>query len=185
MTIRRWTLAAALGLGLAGPALAGETLVIGTTGGDFAAALDEYFFAPFAQEHGVEIVIVPASTADLTALLRAQNRAGNVEFDLTTSNPQTVISDPDLYLELDCDRLPNAAAHGVPGTCEGRRVLRTVGGTVIASADSAFPEGGPQTWADFFDTERFPGRRCLMGGSVETYMCRRFRTGARRRATTT
>lgn len=161
--------ALALALGLGGPAIANDMLVIGTTGGDFAAALDANFFAPFAAEHGVEIIIVPASTAELTALLRAQTRAGQVELDITTSNPQTILSDPQLYLELDCTRIPNAAANGVPGTCEDRRVLRTVGATVVAYADSAFPDGGPQTWVDFFDTERFPGRRCLMGGTVETY----------------
>lgn len=162
-------LASSLILGTSSIALADGPLVIGTTGGDFGAALDEYFFQDFAAENDVEVILVPASTGELTALLRAQNKSGQVELDITTANRQTVISDPDLYLELDCDRIPNARAYGVPGSCDGRRVLRTVGATVVTYAKSAFPNGGPQTWADFFDVETFPGKRCLMGGPVENY----------------
>jgi putative spermidine/putrescine transport system substrate-binding protein len=34
---------------------------------------------------------------------------------------------------------------------------------VIAYRDDAFPDGGPRTWADFWDLEKFPGKRSMHG----------------------
>lgn len=146
-----------------------QALVVGTTGGDFAAALEASFFDEFAKLKGIEVIVVPGSTAELTSLLRAQVQSGQVELDITTSNEMTILTDPGIYEKIDCTRLPNVMANGIEGTCTDLYVMRTIGATAVTYNTEAFPNGGPQTWADFFDVEKFPGKRCLMGGSVETY----------------
>ena len=160
-------LAAALALASAPMAAAQDNvLVIGTSGGAFLEALDLHFFTPFEEETGIQIIPVIASTLENTTRLRAQADASQVEFDIITSNNETVISDADILADIDCTQLANLD-NTIEGTCSSKRVLRTLAGFTVVYVNEAFPDGGPSTWAEFFDAETFPGDRCLPGGSIE------------------
>lgn len=147
-----------------------EEIVLVTSGGAFGEALKENFFDAFTEETGIDIIVVPASTVEGLSLLRAQVQSGNVQYDIITTTNQTIISDADLLQDIDCERVPNAAAYGVEGTCEGKKVIRNYGANMIAYVTDRFPDGGPTTWSEFFDVESFPGRRCLPGGTIENEM---------------
>ncbi|MCG8355760.1 MAG: extracellular solute-binding protein [Kiloniellales bacterium] len=147
-----------------------DELVVVATGGGFGDALKKHFYDPFTAATGIEIVTVPAAVAEQNAKLRAMRKAGQVEYDVLTTTAMAVIADDDVYADLDCARIPNAQAFGVAGTCGAKSLLRTVGAIMIAYKESAFPNGGPQSWAEFWDVEAFPGARCLPGGSLENHM---------------
>ena len=142
----------------------GGELVAVASGGAFQAALEGYFYDRFEAATGVEVVHVPAGTTEQFARLHAMIETDNVEWDLVTATPINLMRDSTALEPLDCARIPNAAAYGVEGTCGEYGMLRTIGATVIAYNTEAFPDGGPQNWADFWDQEAFPGPRCLPGG---------------------
>ncbi len=144
-----------------------EELVVVTSAGAFGDALKENFFDPFTEETGIEIIVVPASTNEGIAALRTQVESDNVQYDVITTNSTVVLTGGDLLQDIDCQSMPNLIANQTPGACDGKRVVRTVGASLIAYKTDEFPGGGPTTWSDFFDVERFPGKRCIPGGSVE------------------
>jgi len=41
--------------------------------------------------------------------------------------------------------------------------------TVIAWNTDKYGQNGPQSWADFWDTKKFPGTRSLSRGASETF----------------
>ena len=166
MTVTRRTIwiaaAGSLAATALGPTVAqGEELVVVAAGGAFQAALEEYFYEPYEQATGVDVVHVPAMEAEQYARLRAMIEVGNVEWDVVTSNPIDLLLNSDVLQRLDCSRIPNAEAYGVPGTCGEYGLLRTIGATVIAYNTDVFPDGGPTSWAEFWDVETYPGTRCL------------------------
>src|SRR3546814_10276744 len=58
------------------------------------------------------------------------------------------------------DLVPNAKALE-PGWVSPYGVATSTGATIFAWSTNAFPDGGPQSWADFWDVARFPGPRGL------------------------
>ena len=53
---------------------------------------------------------------------------------------------------------------GVEGTCGDYDLLRKIGGVIIAYSTETFPDNPPVTWEAFWDTDQYPGRRCLPEG---------------------
>lgn len=144
-----------------GPAATPELeseLVINATGGAFEAALETWFYRPFEQATGVKITPVAASRSETFAKLEADAALGQQEWDIVTTGI-TQARGNDLLATLDCGRIPNAEKFGLPGTCRDNVLLRTLGPTIIAYSTEAFPDAGPESWADYFDVERFPGPR--------------------------
>jgi mannopine transport system substrate-binding protein len=138
-------------------------VVVVTTGGAYGALLDRLFFKPFTDETGIAVRQVSASTAEAWAKLAAMAQVGKVEWDLLSGLDADLLARRDIVAEIDCSKLPITAEMALPDTCRDYGVVRVVGsnGTLTYSTEE-FPNGGPQTWADLFDTEKFPGPRGLM-----------------------
>lgn len=148
----------------AGFAQSDKELVVVARGGAFQAALEKYFYDRFEDGAKTEIIHVPAGTSEQFARLHAMVKTNNVEWDLVTATPIQLLRDRAALQPLDCSRIPNASKLGVEGTCGEYGMLRTIGATVIAYNTEAFPNGGPENWADFWNVKGFPGPRCLPGG---------------------
>lgn len=156
--------AATLALGLAAPAAAQTNeVVVVTTGGAYGALLDRLFFKPFTEATGITVRQVSASTSEAWAKLAAMEKVGKVEWDLLSGLDADLIARRDIVEKIDCSKLPITAEAALPNTCRDYGVVRVVGtnGTLTYSKE-AFPNGGPQNWADLFDTQKFPGPRGLM-----------------------
>lgn len=128
-------------------------------GGALSAAEKSAFLDPFAKLKDIQIVHTsPTETAKIKAMVEA----GSVEWDLVDVGGRSVWQGADEgFLEtLDLSKIPNAAALE-PGWVAPNGIATTTGATVVAWSSSAFPDGGPQNWADFWDVKRFPGPRGL------------------------
>ena len=139
-----------------------DQVVILTGGGAFEEAFIDNFYGRFEEETGVDVVPVAVPPADQWAKIKADVEAGvETGWDIvdTGPNPQPDLSQHLTDLE-GCADMPNVVANGVEGACGQFRVLRTLGGGVLAYDTEAFEEA-PTTWADFWDVERFPGPRAL------------------------
>lgn len=136
-----------------------QELVIVATGGAFEKSLREHFYEPFTKATGIKIRAVAASNAETWTKLRAMQQTGRVEWDIVTSYPEDLIAQAALLEPIGCAKLSNLASQGVPGACDELGLLRTQGGVNIVYDKSKFPNGGPKTWAEFWDTKAFPGPR--------------------------
>ena len=140
---------------------------ITTYGGAFGAAVNEAFVKPFTAETGVQATMVDNDNPPAT--LKAQVEAGNITSDVFDVEQSDVLRlcDEGLIEPIDPSILP-AAADGTPAeddylpqALHECATAIMVWSTVIAYNTEAFPDGAPTTVADFFDTEKFPGKRAL------------------------
>ena len=141
-----------------------DRVVIATAAGTYMDRLFEHFFNPFTDATGITVTNVGGSYGERRAQLVAMHEVGNVEWDIMVldgndaQNPEVSQYLTDLG---DCAALPNLAANSVDGACTRYGVLFDVGGLVLTYDERAFPDGGPQNWAEFWDVERFPGPRAF------------------------
>lgn len=126
-------------------------LYINTWGGPWEEAARANLFDPFTAETGIEIrTVSPVSFAKLAQ----QVHTGIYEFDMTTLGGAELIRAQEAGIIEDLEE-----------PYEGGLFHNGVGShafaTVIAHRADKFPDGGPTSWAEFWDTERFPGARSL------------------------
>ena len=128
-------------------------------GGALSDAEKAAFTDPFAASKGIEIV--NASPTE-TAKIKAMVQSGNVEWDLVDVGGRTVWQGgKEGFLEqLDLSKIPNAA-NLEKGWVSPYGIATSTGASIMGWSTTAFPDGGPQSWADFWDVKRFPGPRGL------------------------
>ncbi|WP_304615348.1 ABC transporter substrate-binding protein [Paracoccus sp. (in: a-proteobacteria)] len=153
--------------GMAFAASAQEVNVV-SWGGAYEMSQVEAYNKPFTAETGIRVNMIAADNP--ATPLKAQVEAGNVTADVFDVEVSDAIRlcDEGALVEIDHASLP-AAPDGTPAVddfVEGAlldcAVANIVWGTVISFDTTKFPEGAqPQTAADFFDTEAFPGKRGL------------------------
>jgi putative spermidine/putrescine transport system substrate-binding protein len=161
-----------MGFALAGLSAApgrAETLTVATNGGSISAAMQAAFFRPFAASTGHRIVEDIFSQE--LARLRSQVETGNLIWDVVsvTAINEATGCDEGLLEPIDWASLldpKDFEAVGGLGRC-GVPNNFVSGGLVYDGA--AFPAGnGPRNWADFWDVQRFPGKRGLLYRAEQT-----------------
>ncbi len=162
--------------GLAGAALAqdGKTLNVVSWGGAYTKSQIEAYNKPFEAKTGIKVNMIDA---DIPAVpLKAQVEAGNVTGDVFDIEVADAIRlcDEGALVEINPDDLP-PAPDGTParedfvdGALQDCAVANIVWGTVIAYDKTKFPDNPPTTAADFFDLEKFPGKRGLPSNPKRT-----------------
>jgi putative spermidine/putrescine transport system substrate-binding protein len=133
-----------------------ETLVVASFGGAWQEAQSASMFQPFAAATGV--TVEEREYAGELELVREHGEAG--EWDVIDVEPAELLHgveeglfEPIDWSGIDRDALLPSAVHeyGV-----GLMTYAIVHGFSTEAHESA-----PATWADFWDTERFPGKRAL------------------------
>jgi len=141
------------------------TVYVNTWGGSWTAAEDAAFFKPFTEATGIQVrTVAPVSYAKL----KAQVGSGNYEWDITAITKSDWLRaereglvEPIDWTIVQKDKLfPDAVfANGI-GYCAL--------GTNLCYRKDKFPNGGPQSWADFWDVKKFPGNRSLFNNAACT-----------------
>jgi putative spermidine/putrescine transport system substrate-binding protein len=139
-----------------------RVLVFMNSGGVLLEAQKEAFIKPFEEATGIKVVTV--SPVDF-AKIQTQVDANRVEVDVVEWNPEFAVRFCGTVLDKvaqDVDMnefIPNY----VTGDCGVPQA--TFVHTFFYKKD-AFPDGPPKTWADFFDTKKFPGKRAVWNSGV-------------------
>ena len=162
-----WTIGAAavtvLAAGCGGEPL--ESLTTVSWGGSYAQAVTKGYIEPFMAETGIEVRLDDYNGG--LAQVRAQVESGNVHWDVVDLNIDDAVTgcDEGLLERIDAGALP-PAPDGTPAvddflsdTLLGCSVPTLLYSTVYAYNDERTPGEKPATIEDFFDLERFPGRR--------------------------
>jgi putative spermidine/putrescine transport system substrate-binding protein len=137
----------------------GRPFTFTSWGGALSNAEKAAFIDPFGQLKGIPVVNTsPTETAKIKAMVQAKA----VEWDLVDVGGRTVWQGAgEGFLEpIDVSKIPNASALE-KGWIAPNGIATSTGATIIAWSKTAFPDAGPQSWADFWDVKRFPGPRGL------------------------
>ncbi|MDR6756989.1 putative spermidine/putrescine transport system substrate-binding protein [Mycoplana sp. BE70] len=151
------TALAALVAGTAASA-ADTTLTISSYGGGYQEAQSKSYFQPFmAQNPGIKIVEDSASS---NAKLKAMVETGNVTLDLMLTDDSFGLDTDAQWLEpIDYSIIDKSKfIEGAAGTY---RIASDIEATVLAYNAEEFGGAAPNGFADFFDTEKFPGLRAV------------------------
>jgi len=140
----------------------GEVVVCGW-GGAFQDAMKETMFEPFTKETGIKVI--DTSTPD-SAQVKAQVDSKNVEWDLANLSYQDGIILGESYWEkLDYSYFDDADLKGISAVA--RTPISCAGyffSYIIAYNEKKYAgENHPKSWADFVDSQKFPGKRTFPG----------------------
>lgn len=147
------------------PVHAEESITVVSYGGSYARACVKGYHEAFEAETGIKVNLEEYNGT--LAPIRTQVESGSVVWDVVDVEraPLVVGCDEGLFAEIDLDTIP-PGDDGSPASedfDEGMLHECGVGtlyyATVVAYNDDHIGETKPTTMADFFDLERFPGRR--------------------------
>ena len=148
------TLAAGL---LASTAIAQDrSLTIASWGGSYQEAQSKALFEPAAANTGIE---VKQETYGGMSDVRLQVSSGQVTLDIVVSGSGSAAraAAEGLLEPLDYGVIDVSTFY--PGLYDDYCVGGDVFSVVAAWNTNTYGEDGPKSWADFFDTEKFPGTR--------------------------
>jgi putative spermidine/putrescine transport system substrate-binding protein len=163
--------AALVGLQSQAPALAQDTITAASWGGAYSASQREAYYKPAAKE--INMTVLEDEWGGTLSEIRVQVETGEYKWHVIDSEAGTAMAgcDEGLLEELDWDMLggrdrffPGAALDCGVGTISWATIYSYDGN--LFSGDNV-----PTTIADFFDLEKFPGKRGVYaaspGGSLE------------------
>ncbi len=145
--------------------VAAQSITVVSWGGSYGRAVDEGANIPFTEATGIRVRMEDYNGG--LAQIRAQVDIGNIHWDVVDLEIADAVRgcDEGLLEPLDIDDLPpgadgTAAADDFVAETQTRcGVANVYWSTVYAYNDESFPGEKPATMADFFDLEKFPGRR--------------------------
>jgi putative spermidine/putrescine transport system substrate-binding protein len=158
----RTALALVMGLGLlsAAPALAQELTVV-SFGGSYQEGQSKALFQPAAKAMGIKI---KEETYTSIADLRLKVKAGAVTWDVVTSGSGSAARAGAEGILEKLDYKVIDTSNFLPGTAQDYCVGGDVFSTVLAWNTKTYGQNGPQSWADFWDVKKFPGKRSYRKG---------------------
>jgi putative spermidine/putrescine transport system substrate-binding protein len=153
---------------LSGAAYGAETITLASFGGAYGESQQKAYAAPFQDLTGTHVSMTEYNGG--LGEIRAQVESGAVAWDVVDVEMQDAVRgcDDGLFETIKDVELP-AAANGtpaaedfLPGTLTDCGVGSIVWSTILAVRDDKFPSGKPAMVKDFFDLEKFPGKRGAM-----------------------
>ena len=143
----------------AGPAL-GADLTVTSFGGAYQDAQRQVYFEPFKQASGIDLVEDVWNGG--VGTIRAKVEGGGQEWDVVQVEADELVigCEEGLYEPIDW-----AAVGGkdqfIEAAVNDCGVGTIVWSTVLAYDGDKITENPPQSWADFWNTEKYPGKRGL------------------------
>lgn len=146
------------------PALGAEKVIIASTGGAYDKALRDAWFDPFTKATGIEVVTVAATNSEMRAKAAAMVKTGNVNWDLyldgeiqaASKAHRKVTEDLTEFCRQFADREDLSA-----NACSAGGALLQSTATLLAYRTGKHGDSVPATWADMWDTRKFPGERAF------------------------
>jgi putative spermidine/putrescine transport system substrate-binding protein len=150
------TLTVAVGL-MATTALAQDKeITIASWGGSYQEAQSKALFEPAEANTGIKVI---QETYTGMADVRLQVSTNTVKFDLVVTGAGSAARAAEEGLLEKLDYSVIDVSNFMPGSYSDYCLGGDAYSVVFAYNTETFGENGPKTWADFWDTEKFPGTR--------------------------
>lgn len=141
-------------------ALDGVTLTFVSYGGIFQEGQTKAALEPFAKESGATIL---QDGPTENAKIKAQVDSNNVTWDVVdTSNVFSAANCGELFLPIDTSIVDTSKIPEGAQTDECSVPAMGYGLIVVYNTEK-YGANPPKTWADFYDTQKFPGKRGMQG----------------------
>lgn len=170
MTIKMF-LGSTAALCLIGGAVAAQEISVLDWGGAYGKSHVEAYAKPFEAKTGITVKMTDADNP--ATPIKAMVEAGNVSVDVASVEYADAVRlcdegllepiDPAI-LEPGVDGVA-AAEDFIEGAVSECFVATDVFSTILAFDTTKFPNGAPTKLADFFDMEKFPGKRAMRKGA--------------------
>jgi putative spermidine/putrescine transport system substrate-binding protein len=157
------TLAAVAGaLCLSAGSASARDLTVVSWGGALQDGQKAVYFQPFQEKTGIKMTDEPWDGG--VGVLRAKIQGGNSTWDVVEveSEELAIGCEEGLYEKLDYSKIGGEDAY-LPAAVSECGVGNIVYDFVLGY-DGDKLKDGPKSWADFFDTKKFPGKRALRQG---------------------
>lgn len=160
-------LASTLPLSMTARAQSVKQITVADPGGAYQAAFRKAFYDPFEQATGIRVVSA-ARQAEPTAQIKSMIATGSYTWDasILTQSARDILLAQDLLEPLNLpagttqDYLPDAHTPVWMGT--------DVYATIFAYRTDTYKNAAPQSWKDFWDVEKFPGRRGMSKSPIDS-----------------
>jgi putative spermidine/putrescine transport system substrate-binding protein len=154
--VRKILLGVASALVLASGTATAQQLTVVSFGGSYQEAQSKALFQPAAKALGIT---VKEETYTGIADLRLKVKAGAVTWDVVASGSGSAARAGAEGILEKLDYKVIDVATFVPGTWQDYCVGGDVFSTVLAWNTKTYGDKGPQSWVDFWDVKKFPGKR--------------------------
>lgn len=137
-----------------------ETVTYGTDGGELLDVVIKGQIKPAEEKYGFRVIT--DASADRFPVVKAQVASGKPIWDVFDASAGYCArgAADGLFEPLDYSLIPNAEA--IPAAFKNEYWIGTTAyATVLAYNTNTFGNNGPQSWADFWDVKKFPGKRAL------------------------
>ena len=142
-------------------------VTVASWGGAYTKSQVEAYHKPFTAATGITVISVDSDNPG--PQVKTQVEAGNVTIDVADVEYSDAVRlcDEGMLEPIGMEMLPPgadgvaAADDFLPGSVTECAVSTIVFSTNYGYDTTKFPNGGPTTIADFFDVEKFPGKRGL------------------------
>jgi putative spermidine/putrescine transport system substrate-binding protein len=143
-----------------------EQIVINDSGGDMQSSMRKIFYSEFEKRYGIRVV--NTSPVDL-GKLKSMVQSSNIDWAVTelAGDDAVVAEKMDLLEPLDHKIIDFS---GYPENLRDRKHIfpKSVYSTVITyNTDVYKGDNHPKSWADFFDLQKFPGKRAMQNSPIE------------------
>mgnify|MGYP001045221680 CR=1 FL=1 len=169
--------AAAIGAGSALSALGGspalaqdQTLRFCSWGGAIQGLQRKHIIDPFTASSGIKVL---DESLPLASRIKAMVDNGNLEFDIVQTDLLTQLSLDEMgeYFEpIDYSKLSAGALAGIGDDVKLKKAVGYYYWSYnIGYRTDKFPDGAPDSWADVWNVEKFPGKRTLASADGGQY----------------
>ncbi|MEM9370358.1 MAG: ABC transporter substrate-binding protein [Pseudomonadota bacterium] len=165
MKLKSMLIGAVSAIAVAGAAHAADSITVVSWGGAYTKSQVEAYHKPWIAKTGNQIVSEDYNGG--LSEIKAQVEAGNVTWDIVDVELSDAVRacDEGLAEEIDQSILPPApdgtpaADDFIAGTLDVPCAVPTIVWSTIYAYDSSKMADGPASISDFFDLEKFPGKR--------------------------
>jgi putative spermidine/putrescine transport system substrate-binding protein len=149
-------------LALAGPA-ASRDLTVVSWGGAYQDAQREVYFKPFMDT--TKVKMLEENWDGGVGVLRAKIQGGNNNWDVVQVESEELVlgCEEGLYEKIDWAKL-GGKDRFLPDAVSDCGVGAIVYNFVLSYDKDKIKDGGPQSWADFWNVQKWPGQRSLRKG---------------------
>lgn len=148
-----------------GPVSAQDTITAASWGGAYSMSQREAYYKPALKDIG--LTVLEDEWGGSVSEIRVQVETGDYKWDVLDADAGSGLAacDEGLLEELDWDML-GGQDRFFPGSTTDCTVGTISYGTIMAYNGDNYPdpENAPKTVVDFFDFERFPGKRAIYTG---------------------
>lgn len=140
-------------------------VVMQDPGGGYGEALRKVMYDPFTAETGINVITVQEARSG--PKIKAQVEAGKVDWDLTfIFDQETKLLGDCCLADIDYDKLSDEAKVTLAAMPDNLKrpkgvALQVIGVGLVYNKEKYTGDNVPANWADFWNVEKFPGKRCM------------------------